>query len=185
MRSRDRADLLREVMVNADRLARDLPLMLDALADRRGGDTVPVSGGDRSDPTSRLALEAVAQTREIDRHLTVIRDSSRFLESQRVRLTGSAPPVELTDDRGRPTLDADGKPIEYCSLHHAALVDSPREPVPQARRNIPHPSGAGKIRVCRWCGDFFDQHQQAPTTAQILDHAAGRRVYVRTEEMTA
>lgn len=185
MRQRDRADLLREVILTASNLARDFPAMIDTLSDRRGGgEIVPVSGGDRSDPTSRAALTSVEATRLIDHHLRTMLDSARFLEDQRVKLTGSARPVELTDDRGRPTLDADGKPIDYCTLHHAALVDHPREPVPQARQHIKLPDGH-KVRVCRWCADFTRDHGQAPTTAQILDHVAGRRVYVRTEEVSA
>jgi hypothetical protein len=170
-----RAHRIRETQLIVQRLGRDLPLMLGRLVDlRAGGDGVPVSGGDRSDPTAGAATSAAHLTHQLDQDLIALFNQAAALDRLRISLLGpdeGTPSAPITDERGRLIRDPKGNPIEYCELHQH--VDSNEI----ARRSIPHPSGSGtKMRVCRWCGDFYDETGRAPTTDEVERNVTGQRV---------
>jgi hypothetical protein len=175
-----RAHRIRETQLIIDRLGRDLSLMLGRLVDlRASGETVLVSGGDRSDPTAGTALNATTLTKQLDSNLLELYNQAAALERLRLGLLGpdqSATTMTVTDERGRLIRDLKtGNPIDYCELHQLAGHDE------VARRNIPHPGGHGtKMRVCRWCGDYYDETGAPPTTDQAARHAAGQRVARRS-----
>lgn len=172
MRQSERSWRLHEVLVRVDRVSKDMPMMLGVLADKRSaGETVTVSGGDRSDPTQRAALSSIEATRKIDRAIVELHSRAAHLENIRASLLGDQADATETDEHGRLIRDGDGKAIEYCTLHH--LVGSNAV----ARRSIPDPNTPGlKLRVCRWCGDYYDETGRAPTTHEVAMNVNGRRV---------
>lgn len=172
MRQSERSWRLHESLVWCDAFSRDMPLMLGVLADKRAaGEMVSVAGGDRSDPTQRDALSSIDATRKIDRAIVELHSRAAHLENIRKSLMGQQDQATETDERGRVIRDQHGKAVEYCVLHHLVGDDT------VARRSIPDPTHPGlKLRVCRWCGDYYDQTGSAPTTAEVGMHARGERV---------
>lgn len=172
MRQSERSWRLHEVLVRVDQVVKDFPAMLGRLADyRESGERVPVSGGGISDPTSSAAASSVDLLRDIDKTIKELHSRAEKLARIRDSLVGHHGPPPIVDEEGRLIRDDKGRSIEYCELHR--LVGSNV----QARRSIPNPDGSGtKIRVCRWCGDYYDKTGTAPTTQQCAANASGQRV---------
>lgn len=172
MRQSERSWRLHEVLVRVDQASKDMPMMLGVLADKQAaGETVMVAGGDRSDPTLRAAMSSIEATRKIDRAIVELHSRAAHLENIRASLLGDQTNLTDRDERGRLIRDAEGKPIEYCVLHQLAGSNA------VARRSIPDPNHDGlKIRVCRWCGDYYDDTGRVPTTTEVQMNAEGRRV---------
>lgn len=172
MRQSERAWRLHEVLIRVDRLAKDMPTILGAIADHRhNNERLPVSTGGISDPTSTSASSAVDLLHNIDTAIKVLHAQAEKLERIRTNIIGQHTPPPVTDEHGRLIRDNTGRPIEYCELHQ--LVGSNEV----ATRWIPNPDESGtKIKVCRWCGRYHDDTGTAPTTQQVAARASGQRV---------